>query len=304
MYKTLTVASIIAASLLLIITIILIYFNWGEKIKTPILSLFVIWTGTSFVTIFLMLKETRQEENFASYLIIDKRTLVPANTWQMDRHGIDYSEVQKHKINPRNGDIIHPFDEPKDEKTSIEFNSKLLLYELYREIYALQYEQQGMKVDNNGFEYQLRKPFPQIELVKIPFKSYEKDVKDNPFITSEVEKYWIEQQPLLLPKGTFVSLNTKTNDKGKQEYSLLIKKNYFFSLEINVHPCIISDALPKNQVIIPEMRPYCKTYIYPITLKATFDRLTAGNINTEKYKDWVKDMFESIKSKFGDSLSD
>ena len=70
-------AAIIGGALLFCSTVILVYFNWSEKVFAPIYSIVLVGTATALVTVLLTLKETTAEDVFTTSIVFDQAVGAP-----------------------------------------------------------------------------------------------------------------------------------------------------------------------------------------------------------------------------------
>lgn len=80
--KILIYSAWLGVILLMAATIGLIKMNWSEKLYTPLLSLFIVGILSTFVTVFVMLKETKKEDEFLTYIVINEKQHLPPNIFQ------------------------------------------------------------------------------------------------------------------------------------------------------------------------------------------------------------------------------
>ena len=82
MYKLLMILSILALLLLIAVTATLVKFNWSEKLYSPLLSLLLAGTVTTFITVLLMLKGQETESQFTTYVVLDSKDyLIPVSNY-------------------------------------------------------------------------------------------------------------------------------------------------------------------------------------------------------------------------------
>lgn len=54
-------------------------------------------------------------------------------------------------------------------------------------------------------------------------------------------------------------------------------------------------SLPKGLVVSDEMAKSLKTYLFSITMRATFPKLTSANHKTAEYIQWTEKIFDEIE---------
>jgi hypothetical protein len=52
--------------------------------------------------------------------------------------------------------------------------------------------------------------------------------------------------------------------------------------------------------VSPEVAAHCQTFQFQVTMRAKFDKMTAGNAKTQEYKDWVNALFAGVRERLGD----
>jgi hypothetical protein len=70
-------AAIAGGALLFCATVILVYFNWSEKVFAPIYSILLVGTATALVTVLLTVKETTIESVFTTSMILNEEQGAP-----------------------------------------------------------------------------------------------------------------------------------------------------------------------------------------------------------------------------------
>ncbi len=114
---------------------------------------------------------------------------------------------------------------------------------------------------------------------------------------------------LAVPKNTKITFQEAGSKKTS--YELAFKKTFFFDVSIKVSYSgsmiglgkigdfigITSPERAYTDTSDPNVRDY-STYYLTIRCKAKFNRITAGNPSTSKYKEWSNDMFNNLYQEF------
>lgn len=77
MVKIIIFSASIGTLLLVLATIGLVVLNWSDKVWNPLLSLFFVGTLTTFVTVLVILKESKEETAFTTSVIVDEDEHLP-----------------------------------------------------------------------------------------------------------------------------------------------------------------------------------------------------------------------------------
>jgi hypothetical protein len=82
----------------------------------------------------------------------------------------------------------------------------------------------------------------------------------------------------------------------------MLDKPMFFRIEFEIEPLLATGAgaLPKGLVLTPEVAARCQTFHFRVTMRATFEKITAGNYRTQDYKDWANELFSGVQATLGD----
>lgn len=114
-----------------------------------------------------------------------------------------------------------------------------------------------------------------------------------------------EHGHLPLPKDTKVRLihlaSSSTN--GVEKFIVKLEKPRFFVIDFTVEPLLATGMgiLPKGvSAVSPEVAARCQTYQFEVTMRAAFERITAGNQQTQEYKDWANWLFSNLQDRVGD----
>jgi len=142
-----------------------------------------------------------------------------------------------------------------------------------------------------------------------PGKTFLGIVAVNRFSDSDLERFKWEHGHLPLPKGTRVTLIHVASSpaSGPEKFILRLKKPLFFEMDFVVEPIVTTGTgeppigwLPPGVRLAPELAARCETYEFQITMRATFERVTAGNSEAQEYKDWADWLFSRVRDELSD----
>lgn len=178
------IISIIALLLLLAVTATLVKLNWSEKLYSPLLSLTLAGTVTTFITVLLMLKGSDSETSFSTLVVLDSTDyLVPFSHYPdtpfgetMNRHMfLTHPEftVDEYKIKA--------FDSPKNDSEATLFNEELIQYSILMSIIDMQGERTMISTNNNGVSGKILKPFNLLDIEEKSVKDLKHELDKNRF---------------------------------------------------------------------------------------------------------------------------
>jgi hypothetical protein len=296
------------------LTILLVKMNWNEELYGQWLSGILVGIVTILVTTLLMLKETTIEKKFITYVIVNNHThlpplINPSPTNIQQNRLSKYSRLAVPVAHDQDGRETVYFDSPENFDESIIFYEELLQYQLFKEIIEIHQEttgagQQSMEqgVVVTGF---IRRPFEVSDYIKIPLKKYIPMLEKNRFSKTSYEEFSLNHSFTRLPEGTkvFFERIPSSESRGVEKHKIILQKRFFFTIEIIIESfgATGGGSLPAGINIPSQDIENYSTYVFPITLKAKFEQLTAGNWRTEEYKGWVNWIFENIEKDFKDN---
>jgi hypothetical protein len=319
MYKIIIVIVAIAALLLLVALIILALLNWSEKIYGSALSVIAVTLSTGLVTIFLMLKEETFERNFTTLMVIDSKTRMPPQIKSSTNNNIvalltEFSRnFTKRLHNPNDGTYKDlKIEPPKDDIEEDMFCKDLLQSKIMTFLISKGLNMQSMThgvVDGTGFvSASSNKTFQLTDYEDKPIKDFEKELNKNRLFKAGLALF--ESNSMLTfktPKGIDIEIINfqDTSVNSGQKNVLIIRKPYFFEIEISLLISLSTgpNSIPQELVIDPELVKNYKTRVFDVTMKAKFDKMTAGNRRTEELKEWTKFLFDEIEKKFTTSAN-
>lgn len=309
MFKLLIIISGVALLLLASVTIILVKLNWSEKLYSPLLSLGLAGTVTTFITVLLMLKGETTETSFTTLMVINTQNHLPpflghSETSELNNRLSSYSSLS----NPKeimNGKETVLFDTPKNDTEETVFNEELLQYKIFKDIIEMHYERQSMSQGIAGVSSNVHKPIKLSEKDKKPLKDFENELAKNRFSNNTMEKFSLDTTYSRLPKDTKIEFKRiPTSEKtGVEKHLIILSKPYYFTIEIIIEAGFATGAnsVPHGLELTPEATKLCKTAMFTVTMKSSFEKITAGNWRTEELKNWTKWMFEEIEKKYSDN---
>lgn len=137
-----------------------------------------------------------------------------------------------------------------------------------------------------------------------PGKTFLSVVASNRFSDSDMERFGWEHGHIPLPKNTTVGLIhiATSQAAGVEKFVVRLDKPLFFRIDFVIEPLLATGMgiLPAGLVLPPESAARSQTYQFRVTMQATFEKITAGNSQTQEYKDWANWLFSGVK----DTLSD
>jgi hypothetical protein len=308
MATVIIVAASVGFLLLFSATFALVLLNWSEKTLTPVLSIALVGTATTLAAVGVGLKSTKVESAFTISVVLDTvagtppfLNVDPNNTRLSDRLS-DFLRLGQPAIN-QNGKTVVTIQKPNDEGERFTFCGELLQYYLLRTIRSLQ--RGGWKA---GMHYgtsmaSLTNPMKLSNTQDYPGNSFLGVLAANRFSNSDMERFEWEGLNFPLPKDTKVTLIHLPPGEGVEKFIVRLAKPQFFVIDFTVEPLLGTGLgiLPKGvSTTPPEEAARCETYQFRITMLGTFEWITAGNRQTQEYKDWVAWMFSNLQDRIGD----
>lgn len=314
MFKALVVISLFAVLLLCVATVILVRFNWSEKLYSPLLSIFIAGLVTTFITVLLMSKGETFGKSFTTFIVVNTDTHLPPPQLYDPSHPTrlmarltDYVGLSVRTMPDETGKEIAFFDAPHNESDETTFYEELLQYRILMEIIDMHNPNQWIStaVGGQGFAVSDNRPFELTEPDNKPLINVVPEVTRNRFSRNPVEQEKIKLYKSRLPRDTTIDLEQiKSSKKSSDEkQSVILTKPHFFTLEIIIKPATGSaiGSLPPGSGVLPELIAKCKTLAFEIAMTAKFEKLTGGNYRTEELKNWAKWVFSQLERKFSDN---
>jgi len=291
-------------------TLALVFLNWSEKTLAPVLSILVVGTATTLAAVIVSLKSATVESAFTTSVVLDTAAGTPPfvnvdqNNPRLSDRLSGFIRLGQPAIN-QNGKTIVTIQKPNDEGERFTFCGELLQYHLLRTIESLQ--RGGWKA---GMLYgastaTVTKPMRLSNTQDYPGKTFLSVVAANRFSNSDMERFGWEHGHLPLPKDTKITLIhlLPAITKGTEKFIVRLEKPRFFVIDFTVEPLLGTGMgiLPKGvSTAAPEIAARCQTYQFQVTMHATFEWITAGNQQTQEYKDWAPWLFSNLQDRIGD----
>lgn len=313
MFKILIIISGVALFLLLTVIVILVTLNWSEKLYSPLLSLGLAGTVTTFITVLLMLKGEVKETSFTTLIVINTQTHLPpfldkSSTSKLNNRLSEYNFASS-PTGMFNGKEETLFDVPKNYFEEKVFIEELLQYKLFKEIIEIHDHRQS--VSSGGIAGIKINEHIQPKLSETDKKTsldFAGELAKNRFSSNPMEKFEMQMLFPDLPKDTKIEFKRIPDSRSTNVENLLIvlTKPNFFTIEIiiGVSWATGPNSIPTGLEIRPEVAKLCETALFTITLKSNFEKITAGNWRTEELKNWANWMFSEIEKKYSDKVND
>ena len=308
MYKVLILISAFALIILATVTIILVKLNWSEKLYSPLLSLGLAGTVTTFITVLLMLKGSETETNFTTLVAIDSRDFLIPNTHYPNDIGIGNAMTEYLFLTHPEFTVDNyqgkSFDSPKNDQEATLFNLELVQYGIFKSILGFTNETKSLTFDVNiGISGEFKKPYKMKEIVTKPLKEIKTELSKNRFSNCPAELFLIEHSNFKFPKGTKIEFKRvpTSPQTGPEKQVIILSKEYYFKMEIIIEAgfgSVSPNSDPKILKIDAENSRYCHTYLYNITVKTNFEKITGGNWRTEELINWVSWLTNNIEKKY------
>jgi hypothetical protein len=303
------VAAIGGFVLLLGATIALVVLNWSEKTLAPVLSILLVGTATTLAAVLVSLKESTIESAFSTSIVFDTAEGAPAmvipdpNSPKVSSRLSELVRLGRPATN-RNGKTVMTIQKPTNANERFTFCGELLQYRLLRAVERLQ--RGGWKVGQlfGTSTAKVTKPMKLSKIQDYPGRVFLNLVAGNRFSDSDMERFEWEHGHFPLPKNTAVSLIHVASSPvvGPEKFILRLRKPLFFQIDFVVEPLGATGMgiLPSGLTLAPELTARCETYQFQVTMRATFEKLTAGNSQTQEYKDWANWLFSLVREDVGD----
>jgi hypothetical protein len=310
-------ASIIIAAavggfvLLLAATIALVVLNWGEKTRAPVYSILVVGTATMLAAVMVSLKESTVESVFSTSIVLDTAEGAPPlilpdpNNLKLSSRLSEFARIGRPAIN-RDGKTIITIQKPSNEGERFTFCGELLQYRLFQIIEKLQ---RGGWIAGQQFGASfssVTKPLKLSNAEDYPAagRTILEIVSANRFSNSDMEQFFWRNRRVRLPKGTKVDFIHVASSPatGTEKYIIRLQKPLFFSIEFEVAPLLGTGigVPPKGLLLAPELVARWETYQFQVTMRAVFEKITAGNWQTQEYKDWANSLFTGVRDDLAD----
>lgn len=287
--------------LLLAFTGIIIWLNWSDKTLNPLLSIALVGTATLLVSVGFPLKASVIESAFATPVVIDTANGSPPLP-NPEPNSPVVSELQALAMigSPtvkRGGVDVRTVPAPSNVGERFDFGAKLLQYRLIRVIEEIQRGSSTFGFSFGASIASVNEPLHFPEPQDYSPQQLIADLADNPFSKSDYQHALLKHARLPLPKGTKISLASVSTPAGESKYVVRLEKPLFFRIELGVKPMggTSLGLLPAGVTLPQDIAARCETYHYNVNMRADFRRITAGNSDTDEYKDWVHKLFDRVR---------
>jgi hypothetical protein len=295
--------------LLMISTIALVVLNRSEKILAPVLSILLVGTATTLATILAILKESNKQESFVTSVVFDSVTGAPASITpdQGDPKLVfrlsELSDLGRPAVT-RNGMAEVTIQRPETEDQRFRFCAELLQYRIVQIINKIQRGGSILIQTGRSVRSAASVPMKLSRIEDVPGRTFLPIVGVNRFSNSDMEHFWWEHGHFPVPKKTRVSLihQPSSSTTGVEKFVVRFEKSLFFRIDFVVEPLPASGegVVPEGLRVDAATAAHWRTYPFQVTMRATFDKITAGNWETEEYKNWADWLFSRVR----DSLAD
>jgi len=294
-------------ALLFVATVTLVTLNWSEKTLAPVLSILLVGTATTLAAVLVTLKESTVESAFSTSVVLDTNEGAPLflipdqSNPKLTARLSELARLGRPAVN-REGKTIVTNQKPANEGESFRLCGELLQYQLLHAIEKLQrggwkagmFFGSSMATINNPLKSANSFNYPNDELLAA--------VAGNRFSDSDNERFWWQHSRFPLPTKAKLSLIYLPPSAGTEKHIVRLEKPMYFEVEFVVEPLLGTGLgpLPKGLTVAPEIAAHCQTYQFRITMRAKFEKITAGSSLTQEYKDWTKRLFSGLQDDLGD----
>lgn len=307
MARVILFSGITGVGLLLLTTVLLVHLNWSAKIYGPVISILLIGTATTLATLSTLLKESQVESVMTTSIMLDSidgappMFVGPGNTPVSDRHA-ELGKLGHPAINNPAGGAAIITSRVNADNEAFTFCGELLQYYVLKSVEKIQ--RGGSKFGFiSGAAFATVQPALKVSLLEDrPGRDFLPIVAVNRFSNSDTEQWLWQHGHMPLPKGTRLSLLHEAPTGGNVERHIVrLEKPLFFTIDIVIEPLGgVNGAVPGGVELQPEVAARSKTYSYKVTMRAFFNKITAGNWQTEEYKEWADQLFKKLSEALHD----
>jgi hypothetical protein len=295
--------------LLFVATVALVTLNWSEKTLAPVLSILLVGTATTLATVLVTLKGSTVESAFPTSVVFDTNQgaplfVIPSQTNpKLTSRLSELARLGRPMVN-RDGKAVSKIEKPASTGDMFTFGGELLQYQLVSTIETLQRGgwKAGMFFGASGAT--ISNPMKLSNARDYSKAALLLAVANNRFSQSDMERFRWEHSRFPLPKNTTLTLVhlVSSASTGTEKYIVRLEKPMFFQINFVIEPLIGTGPgiLPKGLDVDPQLAASCETYQFRITTQARFEKITAGNSQTQEYKDWAAWLFAGVKDNVGD----
>ena len=299
-----------AGVLLFVATCVLVWFNWSQKIWSPILSIALGGTVTVLLTILAILKEDVVEQRYATSVVFDSSAGATAFVTPATNGGLaalrfaELSTLGRPAIQ-KDGRTVPAIERPRTDDEVFQYSGELLQYYIFHQLVSLHRDawvvaQVGQVVTAGiGQRPSLTRvsTYSGQDIIRI--------ARGNRFSNSSIQRFVLEAGRLPVPQSTSIVLQHRPSSSGTgvEKHFVSLAKPSFFEITFTIEPLGMVPAVPQALSNVQGDRAQWKTVLFQISQRARFEKWTAGNWQTEEHKRWAQWLLEAIKDRLEDRLS-
>jgi hypothetical protein len=291
-------------------TVVLVFLNWSERTLAPVLSILVVGTATMLAAVLVGLKSSSIESAFATSVVLDTATGAPpfltvdANKPEVSDRLSDFLRLGRPAIN-QDGKTVVTVQKPDSDSQRFTFCGELIQYYIVRTIQRLQKGGWKAGMIQGISTAKVTTPMKLSKIHDYPGEIFLSVVAANRFSNSDMEQFEWKHVHFFLPKDTQIKLihTTASPSDGVEKFIVRLEKPRFFVIDFLVEPLIGTwpGILPKGvSAAAGTVAANNQTYQFKVTMQAKFERITAGNEQTQEYKDWANWLFSNLEERIGD----
>jgi hypothetical protein len=291
-------------------TVALVFLNWSERTLAPVLSILVVGTATTLAAVVVSLKSARIESAFATSVVLDTVAGAPpflsvdANKPEVSDRFSDFVLLGRPAIN-QGGKTVVTIQQPSNDGARFTLCGELIQYYLVRTIQRLQKGGWKAGMLNGVSTAKITTPMKLSKIQDYPGETFLNIVANNRFSNSDMEHFDWKHVHFFLPRDTQVKLihTASSPSDGVEKFIVRLAKPRFFVIDFVVEPLVGTGMgiLPKGVSATPGISSAnYQTYQFKVTMQAKFEWITAGNQQTQEYKDWANWLFSNLQERIGD----
>lgn len=295
--------------LLFVATVALVALNWSERTLAPVLSILLVGTATTLATVLVTLKGSTIESAFPTSVVLDTNQGAPLfvilnqTNPKLTSRLAELATLGRPVVN-RDGKAVSTIATPASVGDRFSFSGELLQYQLVKIIEKVQRGGWTAGMVFGSSAATINNPMKLSSSQDYSKEALLSAVASNRFSQSDMERFHWEHGRLPLPKNTTLTLvhSVPSASTGTEKYIVSLEKPMFFQINFVIEPLIGTGPgiLPKGLDVDPQIAANCETYQFRITTQARFEKITAGNSQTQEYKDWAAWLFAAVKDNLGD----
>jgi hypothetical protein len=302
-------AAITGGALLFCSTAILVYFNWSERVFAPIYSIVLVGTATALVTVLLTVKETTAEGVFTTSIVFDQAAgapplivLDPQNPGITSRLS-EYSRLGR-PMRGQGNQAFTTIPSPVNQAERFTFTAELLQYRIVKLINEMQRGGFAVGMIGGAAFSRVAVPMRLSKTSDYPGHDFIAVLANNRFSNSDIEEFQWEHGHFPLPKNSELDIfRVPTSPKtGPEKYIVRLSKPRYFQIDFVVEPLGATGlgVLPNGVHLDLQLAAQCETDQLKVTMKAVFEKFTAGSSESSEYKEWADWLFAGLQEKLGD----